>query len=285
MEIFKEIEPLRAFLTERRHRQLSIGLVPTMGALHEGHLSLIRVSKSQNAITVCTIYVNPTQFNNAGDLLKYPRTIENDIALLEKGGCDVLFFPENEEMYKTEGSLKFDFGQLDKVLEGEFRPGHFSGVALVVSKFFNIVQPDRAYFGQKDFQQFKIISRLVEELKFNIELPFIPTLRELDGLAMSSRNLRLNKDERTKALVIFRSLQLAKKELQKGTSLTKVKQMVRSLSESEKGVRLEYFEVADSDNLTILENVTTRDRCIMLIAGFVGEIRLIDNMFLREDES
>ena len=256
-----------------------------MGALHEGHLSLIRTSKSQNAITVCTIYVNPTQFNNAGDLLKYPRTIENDIALLEKGGCDVLFFPENEEMYKTEGSLKFDFGQLDKVLEGEFRPGHFSGVALVVSKFFNIVQPDRAYFGQKDFQQFKIISRLVEELKFNIELPFIPTLREPDGLAMSSRNLRLNKDERTKALVIFRSLQLAKKELQKGTSLTKVKQMVRSLSESEKGVRLEYFEVADSDNLTILENVTTRDRCIMLIAGFVGEIRLIDNMFLREDES
>ena len=285
MEIFKEIEPLRAFLKESRHRQLSIGLVPTMGALHEGHLSLIRVSKSQNAITVCTIYVNPTQFNNAGDLLKYPRTIENDIALLEKGGCDVLFFPENEEMYKTEGSLKFDFGQLDKVLEGEFRPGHFSGVALVVSKFFNIVQPDRAYFGQKDFQQFKIISRLVEELKFNIELPFIPTLREPDGLAMSSRNLRLNKDERTKALVIFRSLQLAKKELQKGTSLTKVKQMVRSLSESEKGVRLEYFEVADSDNLTILENVTTRDRCIMLIAGFVGEIRLIDNMFLREDES
>ena len=285
MEIFKEIEPLRAFLKERRHRQLSIGLVPTMGALHEGHLSLIRTSKSQNAITVCTIYVNPTQFNNAGDLLKYPRTIENDIALLEKGGCDVLFFPENEEMYKTEGSLKFDFGQLDKVLEGEFRPGHFSGVALVVSKFFNIVQPDRAYFGQKDFQQFKIISRLVEELKFNIELPFIPTLRELDGLAMSSRNLRLNKDERTKALVIFRSLQLAKKELQKGTSLTKVKQMVRSLCESEKGVQLEYFEVADSDNLSILENVTIGDRCIMLIAGFVGEIRLIDNMFLREDES
>ena len=285
MEIFKEIEPLRAFLKERRHRQLSIGLVPTMGALHEGHLSLIRTSKSQNAITVCTIYVNPTQFNNAGDLLKYPRTIENDIALLEKGGCDVLFFPENEEMYKTEGSLKFDFGQLDKVLEGEFRPGHFSGVALVVSKFFNIVQPDRAYFGQKDFQQFKIISRLVEELKFNIELPFIPTLREPDGLAMSSRNLRLNKDERTKALVIFRSLQLAKKELQKGTSLTKVKQMVRSLCESEKGVQLEYFEVADSDNLSILENVTIGDRCIMLIAGFVGEIRLIDNMFLREDES
>ena len=285
MEIFKEIEPLRAFLKERRHRQLSIGLVPTMGALHEGHLSLIRTSKSQNAITVCTIYVNPTQFNNAGDLLKYPRTIENDIALLEKGGCDVLFFPDNEEMYKTEGSLKFDFGQLDKVLEGEFRPGHFSGVALVVSKFFNIVQPDRAYFGQKDFQQFKIISRLVEELKFNIELPFIPTLRELDGLAMSSRNLRLNKDERTKALVIFRSLQLAKKELQKGTSLTKVKQMVRSLCESEKGVQLEYFEVADSDNLSILENVTIGDRCIMLIAGFVGEIRLIDNMFLREDES
>ena len=283
MEIFKEIEPLRAFLKVKRGHQNSIGLVPTMGALHDGHLSLIRASKAQNDITVCSIYINPTQFNNASDLAKYPKTVEKDIEMLQKSGCDVLFLPDNGTMYKKEEGLKLDFGLLDKVLEGEFRPGHFSGVALVVSKFFNIIQPNRAYFGQKDFQQFKIISRLVEELKFNIELPFIPTLREADGLAMSSRNLRLNPEERAKALILFKSLQLGRKELQKGISLKEVKNKIKSMFEAIPDVRLEYFEVANAENLMILDSVNNATNAIMLIAGFVGEVRLIDNMFVNEN--
>lgn len=283
MEIFKEIEPLRAFLKVNRAHQKSIGLVPTMGALHDGHLSLIRASKAQNDITVCSIYINPTQFNNASDLAKYPKTVEKDIEMLQKSGCDVLFLPDNGTMYKKEEGLKLDFGLLDKVLEGEFRPGHFSGVALVVSKFFNIIQPNRAYFGQKDFQQFKIISRLVEELKFNIELPFIPTLREADGLAMSSRNLRLNPEERAKALILFKSLQLGRKELQKGISLKEVKNKIKSMFEAIPDVRLEYFEVANAENLMILDSVNNATNAIMLIAGFVGEVRLIDNMFVNEN--
>lgn len=285
MEIFKEIEPLRAFLKGNRAHEKSIGLVPTMGALHDGHLSLIRASKAQNDLTVCSIYINPTQFNNANDLAKYPKTVEKDIQMLQKSDCDVLFLPDNSTMYKTEEGVKLDFGSLDKVLEGEFRPGHFSGVALVVSKFFNIIQPDRAYFGQKDFQQFKIISRLVEELKFNIELPCIPTLREADGLAMSSRNLRLNPEERVKALIFFESLQLGRVELQKGTSVRQVKDKVKALFEAISDVRLEYFEVANAENLMILDNVSNAASSIMLIAGFVGEVRLIDNMFVNENEN
>ena len=206
MVIFKEIEPLKAFLDNKRGRDLSIGLVPTMGALHPGHLELVKASKKVNSLAVCSIFVNPTQFNNPSDLEKYPRSLDKDIELLNSVGCDVLFFPDKKEMYQKPSTIKFDFGQLDKVLEGEFRPGHFSGVALVVSKLFNIVNPTRAYFGQKDFQQFKIINRLVEELHFNIELICFPTLREADGLAMSSRNLRLTDDQRKTALIFFKSV-------------------------------------------------------------------------------
>lgn len=282
MEIFKEIEPLRAFLEIGRRLHKSIGFVPTMGALHDGHLSLIRASRAQNDLTVCSIYVNPTQFNNATDLAKYPKTVEKDIEMLRQSGCDVLFLPEDSTMYKKEGRLKLDFGVLDKVLEGEFRPGHFSGVALVVSKFFNIIQPNRAYFGQKDFQQFKVINRLVEELNFDIELPFVPTLREPDGLAMSSRNLRLNPEERVKALIFFKSLQLGREELRKGASIDTVRSKVKSLFETTSGVRLEYFEIANAENLTLVESVGNSINCIMLVAGFVGEVRLIDNMFVSE---
>ena len=198
MHIFKEIKPLRAFLNQKRAEQESIGLVPTMGALHRGHLALIQASKAENKLTVCSIYVNPTQFNNSADLEKYPRTLPADIALLEEAGCDVLFCPGNQEMYRDVSTLTMDFGGVDKILEGKFRPGHFSGVGLVVSKLFNIVAPDRAYFGQKDFQQFSVIARLVKELQFGLELRRIPTLRESDGLAMSSRNMRLNESDRKK---------------------------------------------------------------------------------------
>src|ERR1043165_7630788 len=187
MEIFKEIQSLKAFLSQKRN-SVSIGLVPTMGALHAGHLSLIEASKRENQLTVCSIFVNPAQFNNAKDLEKYPRTLERDLGMLEKAGCDVVFAPDAKMMYEAEPMIKFDFGDLDKILEGEFRPGHFSGVALVVSKFFHIIKPTVAYFGQKDFQQFKVIEKLVKELKFDLQLKPMPIFRESDGLAMSSRN-------------------------------------------------------------------------------------------------
>ena len=195
MEIFNEIAPLRAFLKEIRRSGKSIGLVPTMGALHHGHLALIQASKSANTVTVCTIYVNPTQFNNPADLLKYPRDFQKDAEMLEKVGCDAVFYPSDDEMYGTTSLIKFDFGPLNSVMEGKFRPGHFSGVALVVSKLFNIIGPDNAYFGQKDWQQFAIIQQVVRELKFDLHLHSVNTLRERDGLAILATNLRANIDE------------------------------------------------------------------------------------------
>ncbi|HEY9048662.1 MAG TPA: pantoate--beta-alanine ligase [Ohtaekwangia sp.] len=280
MEIFKQIAPLKAFINAQKHRGQSIGLVPTMGALHAGHLSLIEASKKQNSITVCSIYVNPTQFNNPADLLKYPRTFDKDTLLLEKVECDAVFYPESTEMYPEKSLIKFDFSHLDKVMEGKFRPGHFSGVALVVSKLFNIVEPDHAYFGQKDWQQFAVIRQLVDELKFNLTLHSQPTSRETDGLAMSSRNQRLNEQQRRDAIVFHQSLLAAKDALRAGKSITEARAIVKEILEQKPGIKLEYFEVAESKNLNLLENVKDSDQPIMCIAGFVGEIRLIDNMFL-----
>jgi pantoate--beta-alanine ligase len=280
MEIFKQIAPLRAYLDQLRKSNESIGLVPTMGALHNGHISLIEASKSQNAVTVATIYINPTQFNNPSDLQKYPKTPEKDLAMLKKAGCNVVFSPEDDEMYNEKSSLTFDFANLDKVMEGKFRPGHFSGVALVVSKLFNIVQPDHAYFGQKDWQQFAVIRQLVRELKFNFELHSVPILRESDGLAMSSRNLRLSESQRSNATVLFESLVMAKNALKSGSPLETVKKAVSERVNARPEMKLEYFELADSKNLTILDNVDTSVLPILCIAGYAGEIRLIDNMFL-----
>ncbi len=278
MEIFNEIKPIRAFLTAQKKRGKSVGLVPTMGALHDGHLELIRISRQENDLTVCSIYVNPAQFNNASDLEKYPRTLASDTALLEAAGCDAVFAPANSEMYSIPSQLHFDMGHLDKILEGEFRPGHFSGVALVVSKLFNIVAPTRAYFGQKDFQQLKVITKLVEELMFDIELRSVPIVREKSGLAMSSRNQRLNPQEKERATVFYRSLLLAKDLLKKGESIMPVREKVKQLCESEPAVRLEYFEWVDTVNLKPAENVSSQT--ILLIAGYVGEVRLIDNLIV-----
>jgi pantoate--beta-alanine ligase len=280
MEIFKQIAPLKSFLEEHRRAGKTIGLVPTMGALHPGHVALIKASKAQNQLTVCSIYINPTQFNNAVDLQKYPRTLELDTALLEKTGCDVVFCPDNEEMYRQPSILSFDFGHLDKVMEGKFRPGHFSGVALVVAKLFNIVQPNQAYFGQKDWQQFAVISQLTEELRFGLTLHGVPTLREADGLAMSSRNLRLTETQRPRASVFYKALVDAKLRINRGESISSVKDLVKKMIEGEPEIKLEYFEVTDSKNLSVLENVGDSDKLIMCIAGYVGEVRLIDNMFL-----
>jgi pantoate--beta-alanine ligase len=283
MEIFKQIAPLKAFLKSKKLAGKTVGLVPTMGALHEGHLTLIRASQNENDITVATIYVNPTQFNNPKDLLKYPRLLDKDTELLQEVQCDVLFCPADEEMYPEKSILTINFGPLNEVMEGKFRPGHFSGVALIVGKLFNIIEPDRAYFGQKDWQQFAVITRLVKELKYNLQLRSVPTLREPNGLALSSRNLRLTSEQRAKASVFHKALQEANINLLSGKSSSDVKRLVARSFYNDPEVRLEYFELADSENLNVVENVSASVRPIMCIAGYVGEVRLIDNMFLGEN--
>jgi len=280
MDIFKEILPLKALLGSLRSNSNSIGFVPTMGALHRGHVALIEASQRENSKTICSIFVNPAQFNNPDDLAKYPRTLEKDLDMLSKAGCDIIFCPPPEEMYSTTIQLKFDFGSLDKVLEGKFRPGHFSGVALVVSKLFNIVGPDHAYFGQKDFQQYKVIEKLIAELKFNVILRSVPIEREPDGLAMSSRNSRLTVDQRKGAIIFYESLVLAKRLLSRGSDIKSTIEFITKEISQKNGIRLEYFELADTTNLMPLENVS--DKAILLIAGFVGEVRLIDNLLLAE---
>jgi len=283
MEIFKEIEPLKAFLRQQKIAARSLGFVPTMGALHQGHLSLIKASKVENALTICSIYVNPAQFNNLTDLAKYPRALDQDIELLRKTDCDVLFCPDNSTMYSSESQIKFDFGMLDKVMEGRYRPGHFSGVALVVSKLFHIVSPDKAYFGQKDFQQFKVIEKLVQELKFDITLRCMPIERESDGLAMSSRNVRLLAEQRKKAIIFYDSLKETRELLEKGNSMQNVRQVIKNKFENINDVRLEYLELADVSNLSLKENVSDKSQAILLIAGYVGEVRLIDNLLLQNE--
>jgi pantoate--beta-alanine ligase len=280
MKIFNEIGPFRTYLKEITTNGRTVGLVPTMGALHKGHISLVEASTKANDVTICTIYVNPTQFNNPSDLQKYPRTLEHDVAMLEGASCDILLVPNDAEMYGDTPLVKFDFGHLDKVMEGEFRPGHFSGVALVVSKLFNICGPDRAYFGQKDWQQLTIIKRLVNELKFNIEIVCIPIARESDGVAMSSRNQRLTPEFRKQAPVLYQALKLAGSRLRLQEPVQAVKKAVKDAIESQSDIRLEYFEVTDPLNLTPIISVGKDTEAILFVAAFAGDVRLIDNMFL-----
>jgi pantoate--beta-alanine ligase len=280
MEIFREIKPLRAFLREKNKAGFLIGFVPTMGALHQGHLSLIEASKKAGCFTVCSIFVNPAQFNNADDLKKYPRTIEEDVKMLESVACNVLFSPTAEEVYPYKSNTHFDFGSLGTTMEGEFRPGHFSGVALVVSKLFHIVEPDHAFFGQKDWQQFTIINQLVKDLNFNIQLHPIPTLREQDGLAMSSRNHRLTEKQRGKAIVFYKSLLECQSRLRDGERLDKITPSIKNKIEEDAELRLEYLQLANRENLSSLNSVEEPNQAVLCIAGFVGDVRLIDNILL-----
>lgn len=280
MQIFREIKPLRAFLVEKWRAGQKPGFVPTMGALHQGHLTLIATARANHPFTVCSVFVNPTQFNNAEDFARYPRNLERDVELLEKAGCDVLFCPDETEMHSGSQYLKFDFGHLDEVMEGKFRPGHFSGVAQVVSKLFHIVEPDTAYFGQKDWQQFVIIRTLVKELKFNVKLQAVETVREPDDLAMSSRNERLSEGQRKEATVLSRSLKNAREQLLQGKSVEDVKKNVLDTFNQSEAVQLEYFEMVNAENLTPIKAVADADRPILCIAAYVGGVRLIDNMFV-----
>lgn len=271
---------MRAFLKPRQITPNSVGFVPTMGALHDGHLSLIRASKKENALTVCSIFVNPTQFGNPVDLAKYPRTPGRDLELLKAHECDVVFCPEADEMYGSVQPVSLSFPGLDDVLEGEFRPGHFSGVAQVVAKLFHIVEPDRAYFGQKDFQQVMVVTRLVEALNFNVKIVSMPIVREPDGLAMSSRNQRLAPEERQRALTLYDSLQFTRKRVLEGGEMTNVVLEVRDRCK-ERQVELEYLALADRKTLTLLNRLDDPQRAVILIAAHVGPVRLIDNLILK----
>ena len=280
MEIFEDIVKIREFLDLKHKQGLSIGLVPTMGALHEGHLSLVRSSVQENVLTVCSVYVNPTQFNNPEDLKKYPKTREQDLRKLSETGCDVVWLPKDKEMYPDSAKITFNFGALEENMEGRFRKGHFNGVALVVAKLFNIIRPSVAYFGQKDLQQFVIIEQLARELRFDLNLKCLPTVREPDGLAMSSRNLRLNTEQRERAVIIYKALLAAKEALNKGETVGQATEQVNSLFNSQKEVALEYFEVVHKDNLEPVRDLKAPKKVALCIAGQVGKVRLIDNMFL-----
>lgn len=254
-----------------------IGFVPTMGALHEGHLSLIECSNKDNDITIVSIFVNPTQFNDKGDYAKYPRILENDLEKLKKVKCDILFTPSENEMYPSEDNREFDFGNLDKVMEGEHRPGHFRGVALIVSKFFEIVSPDKAYFGEKDFQQLAIIKSLTKQLDFNIEVISCSILRENDGLAMSSRNMLLTADQRANVALISETLFHAQ-EKAKSMTVTETKDWVKQTINKNVFLEVEYFEIVDHASLEPISSWNSEKGKVGCIAVQVGTIRLIDNI-------
>lgn len=275
-----ELSPLQTYLKQQKKDGKTLGLVPTMGALHAGHISLIERSRQDNDRTICSIFVNPTQFNNPSDLQKYPRTLEADQLLLEKAGCDAVFAPANEVMYPQPPSLRLDFGRLEQVMEGQFRPGHFNGVGLVVSKLFHLIKPDQAYFGQKDLQQFLIIRQLVNDLSFDLQLVRCPIVREPDGLAMSSRNRRLDPEQRQKAPHIYRALTKAKEMLLAGKPVSAAKMAVQTDFLNQAGLRLEYFEVVDEESLQSVENIREHAQVALCIAAYLGEVRLIDNLLL-----
>ncbi|MGV3585888.1 MAG: pantoate--beta-alanine ligase [Adhaeribacter sp.] len=279
MQIISSAAVIKQQTEQIRSSGKTIGFVPTMGALHEGHLQLLRTAAQENDITVCSIFVNPTQFNNAEDFKLYPRLLEADAQLLTENNCQVLFAPEVAEMYTEALQLKFDFGALETVMEGQYRPGHFTGVAAVVSKLFHLVKPHKAYFGQKDLQQFAIINRLVTDLSFDLELVRHPIVREPDGLAMSSRNRRLTPEERQVATYLYKALQLAAQNLAY-QSVPEVKAAVQEYLSPHHSIRLEYFEVADSQTLQPLQTLENQKNIALCIAAYVGEVRLIDNLVI-----
>ncbi len=279
MRVFEKISETSDFLKTVKAKGLSVGFVPTMGALHRGHISLIEQSLKENDFTVCSIFVNPIQFNKKSDLENYPRETSSDFQKLKLSGCEMVFMPSNDEMYPEPVNTQYDFGQLDKVMEGKHRPGHFNGVAIVVRKLFEIIKPDKAYFGEKDFQQLAIIQYLVK--KNNIPVDIVPCtiIRENDGLAMSSRNVRLTPAERKEAPVIFQLLQQAK---EKAPSLP-VKELIKWVQNEfikHPSIELEYFEIVDMETLQPVKEWDECKKIIACVAVHLGKIRLIDNIIL-----
>ncbi|MGQ3677822.1 pantoate--beta-alanine ligase [Tenacibaculum discolor] len=283
MKIFTSKSEIKEFLSALKMDKKSIGFVPTMGALHQGHLSLIKRAKKKKDIAVVSIFVNPTQFDNKEDLDKYPKTYESDVALLESVDCDVLFFPSVEEIYaENVTSEEFDFDGLEHQMEGRFRDSHFDGVGTIVKTLFEIVEPDTAYFGKKDFQQLQIIKKLVEKYNLPVKIKGRPIFREDDGLAMSSRNTRLTKEHREAAPFIYKTLKKAKKKFG-AKSPEDLTQWVEKQFKKHPLLELEYFTIADEETLQTAKEIKENKQYRAFIAVFAGDIRLIDNIRLKNN--
>ncbi len=278
MIVYRTKYDLSTHLDAVRAAGKTIGLVPTMGALHEGHISLVKQAAADNDITVVSIFVNPTQFNDPADLESYPRNLEKDLEMLQSQETDLVFVPSVEEMYPEDESRTFDLGGLDMVMEGLYRKGHFNGVVLIVSKLLEIVNPHRAYFGQKDFQQLVVVRRLVELMHLDVEIVSCPIVRETDGLAMSSRNERLSGEERNIAPFIYITLQLARQK-QGSLSPDQIKDWVRKQFEDQPFMQLEYFEIVEDKRLKSITEWDEKVNKVGCIAVYLGEVRLIDNIF------
>ena len=281
MKVIHTIKDLQAELTVLRVQGKKVGLVPTMGALHVGHASLVKRSVSENGVTVVSVFVNPTQFNDKNDLAKYPRTLDADCRLLEDCGAAFAFAPSVEEMYPQPDTREFSYAPLDTVMEGAFRPGHFNGVCQIVSKLFDAIQPDRAYFGEKDFQQLAIIREMVRQMNYKLEIVGCPIVREEDGLALSSRNKRLSAQERENALNISRTL-FKSRTFATSHTVSETQKMVEEAIEAAPGLRLEYFEIVDGNTLQKVNSWEDAQYVVGCITVFCGEVRLIDNIKYKE---
>jgi pantoate--beta-alanine ligase len=278
MILFKKAAQLISYLSSQKTTGKKVGFVPTMGALHNGHISLIETSENTADITVCSIFVNPTQFNDPKDFQKYPITIEKDIYLLEKNGADILFLPDVEEIYPTGTNQleHYKLGYLETILEGQYRPGHFQGVCQVMDRLLNIVKPTYLFMGQKDYQQCMVVKKLISLTSSDIQFHTCPTLREDDGLAMSSRNMRLNNEERKNAGAIYKALSYIKENILSGDLTAVIHNAKKILTEN--NFKIDYVEIADAENLDILHHWNGKQQIIALIAAFQHETRLIDNM-------
>ena len=279
-QIVRSKTDLKKVIAKLKSTNQSIGLVPTMGALHQGHLSLVQMSKLQYNVTVVTIFVNPTQFNNPTDLDKYPRTEKKDLELLSDVACDIVYIPSVDEIYSKNPTLSLNFGDFETVMEGKNRPGHFNGVGLIVMKLFGLIAPTGAYFGQKDLQQFKIISALVVDFELPIKLHMAPIIRESNGLAMSSRNERLNSEQSNMASFIYTTLKNAEKSLRNGIDFKLIIKDVEKVFLEESSIQLEYFEIVDFETLQNISIVNEGDRLALCAAAIVAEVRLIDNIII-----
>ncbi len=278
MEVFNTINNTKRFIAEAKKSGKSIGFVPTMGALHEGHLTLMRRAKRENDLLAVSVFVNPIQFNNSDDLQKYPRDLEKDKQMLKSVGCDILFAPTVNEMYpEKQVTEHFDFGKLETVMEGASRPGHFNGVAVVVKRLFNIITPGKAYFGEKDFQQLAIIKQLVKKEKMSVEIVPCAIVREPDGLAMSSRNARLTQKERALAPFIYQTLKKAV-ELKNSKSPAEITSWVTRQFNNKPAFKPDYFIIADSTGLQPVKQWDKSKGTMGFAAVFLGDVRLIDNI-------
>ena len=281
MKVIHTIKDLQAELSVLKAQGKKVGLVPTMGALHAGHASLVKRSVNENEVTVVSVFVNPTQFNDKNDLVKYPRTLDADCKLLEACGATYTFAPSVEEMYPEPDTRQFSYAPLDTVMEGAFRPGHFNGVCQIVSKLFEAVKPHRAYFGEKDFQQLAIIHEMVRQMQFDLEIVGCPIVREEDGLALSSRNARLSAEERENALKISQTL-FKSRTFAATHTVSETQKFVEDAIAAAPGLRLEYFEIVDGNTLQKVGDWNDTSYVVGCITVFCGEVRLIDNIKYKE---